>query len=120
MISLFASGRVAMILTGSYSIPLLEKLDVEFGVIPYPVVKPGGRSLAPFLDFKGWAVSRTTYSPVLARRLIRYLGGIGVQQRFPAELSKLPVNRECWQIMSRRNPYYSVLQRSAEIGIPVG
>jgi len=119
MISLFTSERVAMILTGSYSIPLLERLNVEFGVIPYPAVKRGGRSLAPFLDFKGWAVSRTTYSPVLARRLIRYLSGIGVQQRFPAELSKLPVNRECWQIMSRTNRYYPVLARSTEIGVPV-
>ena len=119
MISLFASERVALILSGSYSIPLFEQLGIPFDVAPYPAVRPGGRPLAPFLDFKGWAVSRRTYNPILARRVIQYLGGIGVQQRFPPAMSKLPVNRDSWEIMRQENPYFPVLTRSAEIGIPV-
>ena len=119
MISLFASGRVAMILTGSYSIPLFEELGIPFGVAPYPKVEADGRSLAPFLDFKGWAVSRRTYSPILARRVIQYLSGIGVQQRFPVAVSKLPVNQDSWEIMRQGNPYYPVLTRSTDTGVPV-
>jgi len=119
MTSLFASGRVAMILTGSYSIPLFEELGIPFGVAPYPMVEADGRSLAPLLDFKGWAVSRRTYSPILARRLVQYLSGIGVQQRFPVAMSKLPVNEDSWEIMRGGNPYYTVLNRSAETGVPV-
>lgn len=119
MISLFASEKVAMILSGSYSIPLFQELDIPFGAVPYPRMRPGGRSLAPFLDFKGWAISRRTYSPILARRIIQYLGGIGAQQRFPAALSKLPVNKDSWKIMKQDNSYYAVLARSAETGVPV-
>jgi len=119
MISLFASEKVAMILSGSYSIPLFEELGIPFGVAAYPRIRADGRSLAPFLDFKGWAISRRTYSPILARRVIQYLGGIGTQQRFPAALSKLPVNQDAWKIMRQKNFYYSVLARSAETGVPV-
>jgi ABC-type glycerol-3-phosphate transport system substrate-binding protein len=119
MISLFTSERVAMILTGSYSIPLFEELGIPFGVVPYPRIETDGRSLAPLLDFKGWAVSRRTYSPILARRIIQYLSGIGVQQRFPVAMSKLPVNQDSWEIMRQGNPYYPVLTQSAETGVPV-
>jgi ABC-type glycerol-3-phosphate transport system substrate-binding protein len=119
MISLFASEQVAMILSGSYSIPLFEELGIPFGIAPYPRVRTEGRSLAPMLDFKGWAISRRTYNPVLARRIIQYLSGIGVQQRFPVAMSKLPANEYSWEIMKQDNPYFPVLRASAETGVPV-
>ncbi len=119
MISLFTSGRVAVILSGSYSIPMFENLGIDFQVAPYPNNPAGDRALSPFLDFKGWAITRKTHNPVLARRLIQYLTGIGVQQRFPIALSKLPVDKRSWEIMEETNPYYRALARSAGIGTPV-
>ena len=34
-------------------------------------------------------------------------------------MSKLPVNRDSWEIMKQENPHFPVLTRSAESGIPV-
>ena len=119
MIALFVSGRIAMILSGSYSIPQFTELGLFFGVLPYPVNQETGKPLSPLLDYKGLAISRTTKNPILARRLIQYLTGIGVQQRFPSALSKLPANSQVWRIVETENEYSRVLFRSWEIGTVV-
>ncbi|MDP2791902.1 MAG: extracellular solute-binding protein [Rectinemataceae bacterium] len=116
MVGRFASGEIAMILSGSYSIPEFERIGLDFGVAPYPVVSATGKSVVPLLDYKGFAMTRTTKAPVNARRLIEHLSGIGVQQRFTSALSKLPANSEAWKVAAVSNRYYSVLARSAEIG----
>ncbi|HWR12146.1 MAG TPA: extracellular solute-binding protein [Rectinemataceae bacterium] len=116
MVARFASGEIAMILSGSYSIPEFERVGLDFGVAPYPVVASTGKPIAPLLDFKGFAIARSTRSPVTARRLLEQLSGIGVQQRFSASLSKLPANSEAWKLSESANRYSAVLARSAEIG----
>lgn len=44
------------------------------------------------------------------------MGGIGVQQRFPARVAKLPSNRAAFALAEETNPYFSTLKRSEEIG----
>ncbi|PKL06995.1 MAG: hypothetical protein CVV53_01505 [Spirochaetae bacterium HGW-Spirochaetae-9] len=116
MVGRFASGDIAMILSGSYSIPEFERIGLDFGVAPYPVVSATGKPIVPLLDYKGFAMTRTTKAPVSARRLIEHLSGIGVQQRFTAALSKLPANSGAWKVSEKSNRYHAVLARSAEIG----
>jgi ABC-type glycerol-3-phosphate transport system substrate-binding protein len=113
MISAFTSGRVGMILSGSYSIPEFERIDLPFGTAVYP------EPLAPLLDFKGFAISGRTGNPVLARRLIQYLTGIGVQQRFTSTLGKMPAALSAWAIAEGENPYFQVLSESYRRGITV-
>ncbi len=119
MISLFTSGRIGMILTGSYSIPQFQKIRIPFGVAPYPYNTQTGRYISPMLDFKGFAITKQTKHPILARRLIEYLCSVGVQQRFPVALSKMPANDRAWEITGPASPYYEVLKKSAEIGTVV-
>jgi len=116
MVARFAAGDIAMILSGSYSIPEFERIGLDFGVAPYPVVDSTGKPVVPLLDYKGFAMTRTTKAPVSARRLIEHLSGIGVQQRFSAALSKLPANSGAWKVSEKSNRYNAVLARSAEIG----
>jgi maltose-binding protein MalE len=116
MISLFTSGRIGMILTGSYSIPHFEKLGIPFDVAPYPYNPETGSYISPLLDYKAFAITKKTKHPILARRLIEYLASVGVQQRFPPAMSKLPANTAAWEIKGPENPYYQALQKSAEIG----
>lgn len=116
MVGRFASGQTALILSGSYSIPEFERIGLDFGVAPYPVVSATGRPVAPLLDFKGFAMTRATRSPVTARRLLEHLSGVGVQQRFTSALSKLPANRPAWEVARSTNRYYPQLARSYEIG----
>jgi ABC-type glycerol-3-phosphate transport system substrate-binding protein len=117
MISLFTSGSVGLILSGSYSIPLFREIGIDYDVAAYP--HNHGKPLAPLLDFKGFAITRKSRNPILARRLIQYLTGIGVQRRFTNALSKLPANRSVWSLMEQDHTYVNVLEKSYETGIPV-
>ena len=119
MIALFASGKIGMILSGSYSIPLFTDLELDFGVAPFPMNTDTGRPVSPVLDVKALAIPRKSRRPILARRLIQYLSGIGVQQRFPVALAKMPADKRAWQLLPRRNRHAEVLLRSTEIGTPI-
>jgi len=119
MMGRFASGETAMILTASYSIPEFERLGIPFGIAAYPTVPETGSPVAPFLDFKGFAVTRASRSPITARRLAAHLTGSGVQQRFTAAVSKLPANSDAWELVRSANRYFPELERSAEIGVVV-
>jgi ABC-type glycerol-3-phosphate transport system substrate-binding protein len=119
MVARFAAGEIGMILSGSYSIPEFERIGLDFAVAPYPTVASTGRPAAPLLDFKGFAMSRSCRSPVSAQRLLEYLGGIGVQQRFSGALSKMPANEQAWKAAKESNRYHAQLSRSAEIGLVI-
>jgi len=119
MVSWFAAGKAAYILSGSYSIPEFERVGLDFGVAPYPVVAATGMPAAPMLDFKGLALSRRTTKPVLARRLAQYLTSPGVQARFTSALSKLPSSRAAWELARGSNRYFAQLSRSYDIGLAV-
>ena len=119
MVARFAAGEIAMILSGSYSIPEFERIGLDFGVAPFPIVSSTGKPITPLLDFKGFTMTRSTRSPVTARRLLEYLSGVGVQQRFSAALSKLPANSDAWKVSEKTNRYYAQLSRSAEIGVVI-
>jgi len=116
MVAWFASGQAGFILAGSYSIPQFSKLGIAFGVAPYPLATRGGKPIAPMLDFKGFAVSRRTERPVLARRLVQALVSQGFQTRFTSALGKLPASLAALENSRGRNPWYPQLKRSAELG----
>ena len=116
MVAWFASGQAGFILAGSYSIPQFSKLGIDFGVAPYPLARKGGKPIAPMLDFKGFAVSRRTEKPVLARRLVQALVSQGFQTRFTSALGKLPASLAALENSRGRNPWYPQLKRSAEVG----
>ncbi len=119
MISWFASGKTAFILSGSYSIPEFTKIGIDFGVAPYPVLSATGKALAPLLDFKGLAIGRRTTKPVLARRLVQYMTSPGVQASFTSKLFKLPASRMAMETARSDNKYYAQLMRSYETGLVV-
>ena len=119
MTAYFATGRVAMILSGSYSIPHFERLGLPFSVLPYPAVPGTGRHVAPFLDFKGLAVPRRARHPVLARRLIQYLSTPAVQAAVSLPLRKMPASAPAWELIRDSHPYFEVLEESYRIGTPV-
>lgn len=54
----FIAGKAAMMLNGPWQIPSLTKAKVNFGVVPFPVDKPGQTSVAP-LGGEAWTVPLT-------------------------------------------------------------
>jgi maltose-binding protein MalE len=119
MVSDFAAGRVAMILTGSYSIPHFRRLEIPFRPLPFPVNEATGRAAAPFIDYKGLAITRRSRAPVLSRRLLQFLIAEGVQQRFCAALHKLPARTSSRTAVAEELAYFDALQRSYRQGVTV-
>jgi ABC-type glycerol-3-phosphate transport system substrate-binding protein len=119
MITAFATGRAGIILSGSYTIPHFIDLGIPFGVKAYPVHPESGDPVAPFLDFKGFAVAKKTRHPVLARRLIQHMTGAGVQQRFALSLFKMPARMDIWRVLEEKSSYYPAMFESYERGIVV-
>ncbi len=119
MMAYFSSGKAAFILSGSYSIPEFARLGLPFAVAPFPLTAEGAKPLAPMLDYKGFAVTRNSRSPMLARRLAQYLSSPRMQARFCAPLGKLPANEDAWSFMPGDSPYLAAVQASYKAGIAV-
>ena len=119
MMAYFASGKAAFILSGSYSVPEFRRLGLPFGVAPYPLVAPGGKRVAPILDYKGWAVARGARSPALARRLVQYLSSAAVQASFCYPQGKLPANDDAWALLPDGDPYLATLRASYDAGVAI-
>ena len=54
----FVAGKAAMMLNGPWQIPTLDAKKVNYGVVPFPVNKPGQKSVAP-LGGEAWTVPVT-------------------------------------------------------------
>ena len=119
MTAYFSSGRAAMILTGSYSIPHFQRLGIPFRVLPLPVNQENGNPVAPFLDFKGFAITRRSRAPITARRFIQHLSGPGVQKRFSVRLNKLPARHDIWPVLQDEMVFFDEMRMSYEQGMPV-
>jgi ABC-type glycerol-3-phosphate transport system substrate-binding protein len=116
MDALFIAGRVGMMFSGSYAIPYLESLGLNFGVLPFPINQGTGRPVSALLDFKAFGMTRQTRHPILARRVLQYLYGVGVQLRFCSELDKLSVRRELDAMAVSNSIYGQILQQTADSG----
>ncbi len=116
MTSYFATGKAAVILSASYTIPLFQELGIPFGIAGFPRNETTGKQVSPLLDFKAFAITGKSRNPLLARALIGHLTGIGYQQDFPIALTKLPSNTEAANLVGDRNPYYRIMLDSAADG----
>ena len=56
MLTEFLSGRAAMITTGPWNIPAIQRAEIDFGIAPYPIVSATGERAKPVLGVKGFAI----------------------------------------------------------------
>lgn len=116
MDALFISGKIAMIMSGSYAIPYFESLGLNFGILPFPVNRQTGKNLSPLLDFKAFCMTRRTDSPILARRILQYLSGPGVQQRFCPMMAKLPGSKNILDVPGLEYGHLNILKETVKTG----
>jgi len=119
MLSNFVSGRTAIMLSASYMIPELIRLNVPFHVLAFPINQDTGRPIAPILDFKGFSITKRSRNTVLAKRLIQYLCGLGVQQRFPNAVYKLPALPGAMLGHASAEGVRNAIQKSASAGVGI-
>lgn len=113
MVGLFGAGKAGLILSGSYSIPEFVRVGLPFRVTAFPRSLEG-RPLSSLLDYKGFAVSRTSRNPLLARRLLQYLSRADVQLEFATALDKLPASVAATAAFVGSSPYGAALAESLE------
>lgn len=118
MLGRFLRGESGLVLTGSYSIPMLEKVGVPYGVAPLPV------ELRPIHDYKGFSITRRSRHSPLARRVIQYLSSTGVQHEFCKALSKFPARESAFAAGGENDgspvdAKQRALLAAAERGVPV-
>lgn len=116
MTALFVSGEVASIISASYAIPHFLELGIPFDTAPLPINPDTGIRVSPLLDFKAFAISKRSKNTIGARRLIEYLCGQGVQQRFTSATAKLPALETALPAISEDNQWYETLLISSEAG----
>jgi len=119
MLSNFVSGRTAIMISASYMIPELIRLGVPFHLVPFPINQTNGRPITPILDFKGFSITKRSRNTVLAKRLIQYLSGLGVQQRFPNAVYKLPALPDVKLQQTYTEDVRKAIQESASIGVGI-
>ncbi len=119
MLANFTAGKTAMMLSSSYMIPELEKLGIAFETVAFPYNQQLQRPIVPLLDYKGLAITKRSRNPILARRLIQYLTGIGVQQRLPLAIGKLPASPQALAMETPTSANRERLKESATFGYPL-
>jgi ABC-type glycerol-3-phosphate transport system substrate-binding protein len=119
MLANFTAGKTAMMLSSSYMIPELEKLGIAFETVAFPYNQQLQRPIVPLLDYKGLAITKRSRNPILARRLIQYLTGIGVQQRLPVAIGKLPASTQALAMETPTSANRERLKESATFGYPL-
>jgi len=97
-------------------IPELERLELDFHIVPFPFNDNLNAKIAPILDYKGLCITKRSKNPILARRLIQYLTGIGVQQRFTMITNKLPAVEMAMDIDGYDTPVRKAVKASADGG----
>lgn len=91
MAQLFAQKKLAMFLSGRWSVPAFRKtLDFDWNVAPFPAGPAGSVVDA---DGSGWAIAKTTRRPDEAWALVRYLASEHASRQFAASGLILPARQ---------------------------
>jgi multiple sugar transport system substrate-binding protein len=119
MAQLFAQKKIAMFLSGRWSVPAFRKtLDFDWNVAPFPAGPAGSVVDA---DGSGWAIARTTSRPDDAWTLVRFLAGEHASRQFAESGLILPAreavagSKALAGAPSRSGVFFSVLDTARPI-----
>lgn len=92
MAQLFAQGKIAMFVSGRWSVPGFRKnLDFDWDVLPFP---RGASGSVVDVDASGWAVSATSRKPEEAWALVEFLASRHASEAFSAGGLIVPARRD--------------------------
>lgn len=92
MAQLFAQGKIAMFVSGRWSVPGFRKnLEFDWDVLPFP---QGAAGSVVDVDASGWAVSAASRRPEAAWALIEFLASRRASEAFSAGGLIVPARRD--------------------------
>lgn len=93
--SKFASGDIAMTITGPWKVGDFRNLNINFGVVPIPTIS--GDAAVSFSGVKAWYVNSYSDYPIAARLLANFLGSKESQLKDFAATGAIPANNEAME-----------------------
>jgi len=82
MLTEFLSGNAAMITTGPWNIPAVQRAEIDFRIAPYPIVSDTGQRAKPVLGVKGFAIWKLSSVKDDAFDFLKYITSPDQQKLF--------------------------------------
>ena len=116
MVNLFSAGQAALMLTGPWSIGMLEENQLNYAVAPLPRGPCEGIP-RPFIGVKGFGLNRLGAHPQEAEQVLEFLTSREVQQQVLTELDNLPVRADVYNqaLKPAQQAFYAQLKQ----GVPM-
>lgn len=92
MVNLFASEQADLMITGPWSLGVLDENELSYGVAPIPQSPCAGES-KPFLGVKGFGLNHLSENPEAAQEVISFFVSEAIQQEALKDLDNLPVHK---------------------------
>ncbi len=93
MVNLFASEQADLMITGPWSLSVLDENELSYGVAPLPQSPCEGVS-QPFLGVKGFGLNHLSENPQAAQEVIAFFISEATQQAALKGLDNLPVHKK--------------------------
>ena len=90
MLTEFLSGKAAMITTGPWNIPAMQRAEIDFGIAPYPIVVETGQRARPVLGVKGFAIWKLSPVKDDAFEFLKFITDPAEQKKFALGVNNVP------------------------------
>ena len=120
MMTYFFQGQAAMIAIGAWRVPDIQSAEIDFGIVPYPVVASTGERAAPTLGVKGFGVYKFSTQKPAAVNLVKYITSVDEQITFSLATNDLPTVIDAFADPGiQANPIIIDYQRQAQYAQPM-
>jgi len=90
MLTDFLQGKAAMITTGPWNIPAIERAQVNYGIALYPTVTATGQHARPVLGVKGFGIWKLSSVKDDAFDFLKFITSPGEQKKFALGVGGVP------------------------------
>jgi arabinogalactan oligomer/maltooligosaccharide transport system substrate-binding protein len=118
MLGLFTEGKVGMIVTGTGSIPQIEKAGINYGIARMPKL-PNGKVIANYSGFTGMAVSGFSKKGELAWNFIEFTNQDKYTKDFFSMTGHIPVNKAFLNTYSASDLVINAFNDQIEYCVPM-
>lgn len=116
--SLFAEGRIAMVITGPWAIGIAQNAGIDVGVMPIPPIQ--GHTPKPFVGVQGLMVSAFSPNlPLVEDFLYNFFSSQAVQLAMYMLDPRIPVFLPAFEVIATKDPINGGFAESLANGVPM-
>lgn len=116
MVNLFASEQADLMITGPWSLSVLDENQLSYGVAPLPQSSCAGASV-PFVGVKGFGLNQLSENPEAAQEVISFFMSEAAQEAALNGLDNLPVHKKV--LADVLSPDKQAFQKQIQTAVPM-